>query len=127
MGPAPSAPSQPTARWQLTWGAFAKDTNGDVVGTSTGQRSKRAARRAAVDRCTQMGGRSCKSVFEYRHQCAVAAEPIEQADGVTIIFERGPTIDAASASALSICPEQNGGRACEIKFSNCTGPYLVYD
>jgi hypothetical protein len=127
MSPSTSAPSQPYARWQLTWGAFAMDANGNVVGTSTGQRSKRAAHRAAVARCIQMGGTDCKPKFEYKHQCAVAAEPIEQADGVTIVFQRGPTIEAASASALSICPGQNGGRTCEIKFSNCTEPYLVYN
>ncbi len=126
MAPASSTQGQPAVRWQLTWGAFAMDGKGDVVGTSTGQRSKRAARRAAVAKCAQMGGTDCKPTFEYKHQCAVAAEPIDQGDdGVNIIFGTGSTIEAASAHALTICPEQNQGRACEIKFSNCTLPYRL--
>lgn len=125
MSPAPSR--QPSARWKLTWGAFSTDADSNVVGTSTGQSSKRAARRAAVERCKQMGGTNCRPEFEYEHQCAVAVEPIEVGDGIKIVFGRGPTIEAASGYALPMCQRENGGRMCEVKFSNCTEPYLIYD
>lgn len=74
-----------------------------------------------------MGGQDCKPVLEYNHQCAAAAEPAVIDGGVAPYFGVGPTVEAASDYALKECPAYNGGRACEIKYTNCTLPYLVYD
>lgn len=125
---APPAPAPPRARWILTWGALAQgeDAEGGIVGTSTGQRSRRAAKRAAVARCEQMGGMGCKSIIEYKHQCVAAAEPIERGLDTPFFF-RAPTVEAAESNALSGCPAHNNGRVCKIQYSNCTQPYLVYD
>ena len=112
--------------WVLTWGAFAEDVEAGVTGTSTGKRSRRAARRAAIARCQEMGGSRCKPVFDYNHQCAVAAEPIDKTELFSPYLSRAATVEEANEYALEKCPSFNNGRQCEIVYSNCTEPYLSY-
>ena len=120
---APEAQRQP--RWKLTWGAMAEDPATGYVGTTTGQPSKRAARRAALAQCKAMGGQQCRPVLEYEHQCAVAAEPIDTSSGSSAVYRAGATIEAATLAALPLCSEHNGGRDCQVNYSNCTAPVLV--
>lgn len=123
-------PSRTTAHWELTWGGFASDDTIGVTGTSTGQRSKRAARQAAMARCASLGGKTCEVVLVYQNQCAVAAHPVNSSNqpeaGVTV-YQAGPTIEVASDLALKGCDEKNKMKTCKILYSNCTKPYLVYD
>ncbi|MBD9367753.1 DUF4189 domain-containing protein [Xanthomonas sp. XNM01] len=120
---APEAQRQP--RWKLTWGAMAEDPATGYVGTTTGQPSKRAARRAALANCANMGGRNCKSVLEYENQCAVVAEAIDTSNGSGAIYQAGPTVEAATVAALPLCKTHNAGRDCQVNYSNCTAPVLV--
>ena len=123
-------PPKLTARWELTWGGFASDDTIGVTGTSTGQRSKRVARQAAMAKCASLGGKSCEIVLVYHNQCAVAAHPVSSSDqpeaGVTV-YQAGPTIEAASGLALKSCDEKNEMKTCKVLYSNCTKPNLVYD
>ena len=120
---APEVQRQP--RWKLTWGALAEDPATGYVGTTTGQPSKRAARRAALAQCKGMGGQQCRPVLEYEHQCAVAAEPIDTSSGSSAVYQAGATIEAATLAALPLCSKHNDGRDCQINYSNCTAPVLV--
>lgn len=120
---APDVQRQP--RWKLTWGAMAEDSTTGYVGTTSGQPSKRAARRAALANCANMGGRNCKSVLEYENQCAVVAEAIDTSNGTGAIYQAGPTIEAATVAALPLCKTHNAGRDCQVNYSNCTAPVLV--
>jgi hypothetical protein len=129
-GMGPAAPSQPSTRWKLTWGAFAADDALGITGTSTGEHSQRAARRAAMMKCSSMGGRKCEVILSYHNQCAVAAHPVDgngqQVVGMTV-FQAGPSIAVINSLALAKCAENNGGQTCGIVYSNCTEPQLLYD
>lgn len=124
---APSAPAparQP--RWKLTWGAFASDNAAAVVGTSSGEYSSRSARSAAMRKCSGMGGKNCAVTLVYQNQCAVIADPIDRDIQPRFGSDvSGPTIEEASKLALDSCYKKNGGRRCEVIYSNCTRPVLV--
>ena len=122
--PAPSPARQP--RWKLTWGAFASDDAVAVIGTSSGEHSSRSARSAAMRKCSKMGGKNCEVTLVYQNQCAVIADPIDRDTQPRFGSDvSGPTIEEASKLALDSCHKRNGGRRCEIIYSNCTRPVLV--
>lgn len=122
--PAPSPARQP--RWKLTWGAFASDDAVAVIGTSSGEHSSRSARSAAMRKCSKMGGKNCEVTLVYQNQCAVIADPIDRDTQPRFGSDvSGPTIEEASKLALDNCYKRNGGRRCEIIYSNCTRPVLV--
>lgn len=113
-------------RWKLTWGALASDDAVAVVGTSSGEYSSRAARNAAMRKCAGMGGRNCEVTLVYQNQCAVIADPIDRDIQPRFGSDvSGRTIEEASKLALDRCYEKNGGRRCEVIYSNCTRPVLV--
>lgn len=119
-------PSAPTQRWKLTWGAFASDPAQSVIGTSTGQFSRRAASKAAMAKCASLGGRNCKVTLTYENQCAVVAEPVEDLQPMASIQGSGPSVEEASMPVLEACARGNNGHQCKIVYSNCTGPVLEY-
>lgn len=122
--PAPSPARQP--RWKLTWGAFASDDAVAVIGTSSGEHSSRSARSAAMRKCSKMGGKNCEVTLVYQNQCAVIADPIDRDTQPRFGSDvSGPTIEEATKLALDNCYQRNGGRRCEIIYSNCTRPVLV--
>lgn len=121
---ATSAPPPPRARWIQTWGAMAEDNLSSTVGTSTGESSRGAARRAAVRKCESMGGSGCKAVFSYKNTCAVIAEPVELLEMMVGHYQDAPTIEEASRLVLPRCRDGNGGRECRVIYSNCTAPIL---
>lgn len=119
---------RPTAAWKTTWGAYAEGSIKGIVGFVTQQRSKRAAERAAVKRCKEIGGGDdCKIAMSYSNGCGVVAEPAETMPDMIGVYEWGGTIEEAAEKALPICSAGSGGRACKVVHSACTKPYWVYD
>ncbi|SDQ36627.1 protein of unknown function [Pseudoxanthomonas sp. CF385] len=116
----------PKMRWKSTWGGFASDAEGAVIGTSTAQSSKSAASRAAVKRCQELGGKECSVALTYKNQCAVVADPIEQESGLRT-FLGASSIDEATVLAIGKCVERNPGTTCKIIYSNCTAPISYID
>lgn len=114
-------------RWVSTWGAYAEDTTKGIVGSVTQQRSERAAHKAAVKRCKEMGGEACEVVIAYSNGCAVIAEPIGVLPVKTAIYEGGGTVEEMTDKALPECSSANGGRSCKVIHSTCTRPYLARD
>jgi hypothetical protein len=113
-------------RWKSTWGAMVEDTATGNVGTSTGQSSRRKAVREALAKCKAMGaGLECKYIYTYTNSCAVVAEPIEVLRNSVSAYQNGETVEAASKLAIAGCSVRNGGRACQVYYSNCTAPILI--
>lgn len=120
------APPSRAPRWKLTWGALASDDAAAVVGTSSGEYSSRSARSAAMKKCSGMGGKNCAVTLVYQNQCAVIADPIDRDIQPRFGSDvSGPTIEEASKLALDSCYKKNGGRRCEVIYSNCTRPVLA--
>jgi hypothetical protein len=113
------------ASWRKTWGALAADPDSTWIGSSTGHISRRAAAKEAVDKCKAKGGRSCEVMLAYENQCAVIAIPAGYGGPMQVIYQSGPTIERAGQIAFPQCAAQNGGRQCELMYTNCTAPVLV--
>lgn len=118
--------SAPTQRWKLTWGAFASGAAQSVIGTSTGQLSRRAASKAAMARCASLGGRNCKVTLTYENRCAVVAETVEDLQLIASVQGSGPSVEEAGRPALEACARDNNGHKCKIVYFNCTAPVLDY-
>lgn len=116
----------PKMRWKSTWGGFASDAEGSVIGTSTGQSSKSAANRAAMKRCQELGGKECSVALTYKNQCAVIADPIIDGSGLRT-FIGASSVEEATALAIEDCGKQNPGMSCKIIYSNCTAPISFID
>ena len=112
-------------RWKSTWGAMVGDNATGNVGTSTGHSSRRKAEREARTKCKAMGGVECKFVYTYMNSCAVVAEPIEVLKNPVSTYLDGETVEAASRLAIADCSVKNGGRSCQMTYSNCTDPILI--
>ena len=126
QGTAPGSIPARQPRWKLTWGALASDDAVAVVGTSSGEYSSRSARSAEMRKCSKMGGKNCVVTLVYQNQCAVIADPVDRDLQPRFGSDvSAPTIEEASKLALDRCYKRNGGRSCEIIYSNCTRPVLV--
>lgn len=125
--PAP-APAIPKMRWNMTWGAIAKDSRTGSMGYASGQSSRRAATRAAIAACGKSGGSKCAVKLTYENQCAVVVEPADESmTFVTTVFRGASTIEEASSKATQDCERMNGGAACKVYYENCTAPVPVYE
>lgn len=116
-----ASPSQPAMRWKKTWGAIAVDPVTGDMGTTIGKFSEREAKREAIKLCKKHGAKTCE-VMSYHNQCGVVAWP--SVVGARITMQGGPSIDAASQKALSVCKEK-AGSDCRIEYANCSEPVLV--
>lgn len=105
--------------WVYTWGALATDEK--VLGASSALDSKRQAEKAALKDCRNKGGRGCRVVLAYHHQCASVAS----GDNRGVAWAHGPDIEEAKKDALDVCNGLDGHGECYIYYSNCTEPYLV--
>lgn len=118
----------PEARWRKTWGAIANDSSVGIVGMATGQRSRRAATRSAISHCRSKGGRDCEVALYYENQCAaIGVRAEDTGEPMMVSFQAGLTVEEASARALQECTQTNGGQACRIFYSDCTGPVVVVE
>ena len=122
---ATQSPALPAPRWRSTWGAFANDSQAAVTGSSSGQLTRWGANRAAKAKCKSIGGQECKIILEFKNQCAVVAEPVEDLPLYRLVHRPGLTVEEASRAALSECANLNQGHACKVIFSICSNPILV--
>ncbi|MFW2015144.1 DUF4189 domain-containing protein [Acinetobacter bereziniae] len=120
-----TAPPVNTAYWKKTWGAIANSFDTDIISTSTGHFTRRAAAKEAMTKCKNNGGSACKIVFAYHNQCATVAQPMNARGPVNITYQSSSTIEKASQLAISDCSERNQGKKCEVFYSNCTEPVLI--
>lgn len=113
-------------RWHLTWGAIASDSGTGDIGVAVGKYSKVDAQREALERCADHGATKCKVLLAYHNQCAAIAWPTKNGDlvGGTSVTRGGPSVEDASAGALSSCAAKNYGGLCKIIYSDCTKPVL---
>ncbi|WP_442965335.1 DUF4189 domain-containing protein [Pseudomonas sp. CGJS7] len=107
------AASTPSGRWETRWGAFAIDLKVGL-GASSGMRSERAAKSAAMTQCRNKGGVSCKVELVYFNQCGVIV-----AGASTFSTSAAPTIDGATAIGMNSC-RKAGDRDCYVYFSECS-------
>ncbi|MBD9367752.1 DUF4189 domain-containing protein [Xanthomonas sp. XNM01] len=110
---------QNQVRWRSNWGAIAYDPDEGVAGTSPGRPTKSAARREALGKCRQMGGRNCAITIMYANQCAVIAEPPPSEQARYTSHRYAATADQAANLALTQCEEGNPGKRCSVIYSNC--------
>lgn len=123
----PSAPV-PTGKWESRWGAIAEDEDVPVgavtpTGVAVSRKSKRAAKDAALDACSQRGGRKCVVRLTYHDQCAVIAD-LTSANGSgsssVSYFASAETTEKAELLGLKECAAANVGADCEIVYSACS-------
>jgi len=128
-GPAqPSAP-RPTGKWETRWGAIAEDSSSRnlATGTSTSQKSKRAAVSAAIEDCKSAGGKACKLRMAYHNQCIAMADPTvefsrRQKEGSvsTTMTSAAETEHLAKLNAMRDCQRAGSGQECSIVYSACS-------
>ena len=106
--------------WDKTWGAIADSPN-LIGGVSTGELSKRAAEKRALEACEERGGRSCVVSFTYFNQCMALINP--QILGTSNFAQTAGSIELASELGLKYCREKAGpGASCKVVYSDCTMP-----
>ncbi|WP_425598957.1 DUF4189 domain-containing protein [Xanthomonas cannabis] len=109
---------QPSGEWRTRWGALARDELTQTLGVSAGEKSKSAARRAAINYCGLKGAKACKVIFEYKNACVAVVESKSMASSSTI---SAPNSEQAFEMASDRC-EIKGARDCELIYSACSDP-----
>lgn len=104
-------PPDPGPEWATRWGAIAV-TDG-AFGTSSGQRSKRAAKKLAMQECKAKGGSKCAVKMFFYNQCAALA----WGDARYVAY-RTSDLDEAEANAVEDCNRQTAN--CKIFYSSCS-------
>ena len=125
--PIPTMPEQVSGpKWRTTWGAIAAEPGSGRVGVAVGKDTKFAANRTAMKAC-QSGGRDCKIVLSYNHQCAAIAEipDAEGGRGAKRGYATGPDQMTSAHEAMSACQDANPGATCKIAYSDCSKPVYV--
>lgn len=110
--------SEPRAKWETRWGAFAIDFK-TGLGTSKGMRSKRAAQNAAIADCRSKGGADCKIQLAYFNQCGVIVQ-----GEVGFSVASADTVERATEIGKGIC-RNAGNDNCAVYFSDCSPAELV--
>lgn len=103
-------------RWEDRYGAIASDVKTGSIGWVSASRSKREARKAAIEDC---GGGGCKVVMEGRNTCLAAAW-----GGGAAGYAGAVGLENAELSALGTC-KKTGGTDCKITYSACSLPVRV--
>jgi hypothetical protein len=109
------APEQPRVVWANRWGSIAMDDNG-AAGTVVDQTSESAARKEALARCEENGGKKCETVLSYHNQCAAVAQ---MPSGGPVFASRAPTQAEAESNSVSNC----GQKGCSVVYSRCSLPH----
>ena len=126
MSPSSSGPRRPSVRWVSTWGAYAEDSTRAIVGSAVEKRSKRAAERAAIKRCKEMGGgKECRVVMTFSNGCGALVEPIEILPVMWGSYQGGATVEEALSKAFPECVEKNDGHECKVVHTACSKAYTV--
>lgn len=115
---------RPLGQWIKTWGGIALDESGaGAVGVASGERSKRAAQKAAFSSCIGAGGKDCRDWVTYFNQCAAVAEPYKDgksSDG-KLQFSTGAALEEVTVQAEKDCTSVNNS-SCRVIYSNCSDP-----
>ncbi|SEK70160.1 protein of unknown function [Pseudoxanthomonas sp. GM95] len=119
----PARASQPTGTWIKTWGAIANATN-DVMGATTGQRTKREAGKIAVENCKREGGVGCKLIYPYENRCVAMAGGFRAPDDYRVVTQASSSVEASSALVIDGCSE-SGARECKVFYSACSEPIFI--
>ncbi|WDK27186.1 DUF4189 domain-containing protein [Xanthomonas campestris] len=109
---------QPTGEWKTRWGALARDEITQTLGVAAGEKSKSAARHAAIDFCSQNGAKACKVVFVYKNACVAVMESQSAANSSVI---SAPDSKQALKMATEKC-EGRGVSDCKLTYSACSDP-----
>lgn len=83
-GQAPiSAPARPkpTGRWQDAWGSVAHSNATSWVGVATGESSKAAAEKIALQKCGLEGAKDCSILMSYYDQSFAWVVPVAKVKG----------------------------------------------
>lgn len=109
----------PSEVWSDRWGAIAFDPNTPDMGLVVDHRSKRKAKKAALETCASTGAKNCQIATTFVNGCAaVATRAASWGWGTGITPER------AEAKAVSSCAGSEKA-ACEILWSKCSRPVRV--
>ncbi|WP_425492570.1 DUF4189 domain-containing protein [Luteibacter aegosomaticola] len=113
----PLPPSTPIATWADRWGSIAMDDNG-AAGTVVDQTSESAARKEALARCEENGGKKCETVLSYHNQCAAVAQ---MPSGGPVFASRAPKQSEAESNSVANC----GQKGCTVVYSRCSLPQRI--
>ena len=115
------AQRQSTEVWKNYYGALAATTDGTIVGSANNQKSYRAARKLALNKCAEA---TCRVVVEYVNSCGSVARGLRK-DGTRIrSYGSGVNVVESDQKALKICNNSTGG-ACTVEFTGCSLPVRV--
>ncbi|WP_082861756.1 DUF4189 domain-containing protein [Xanthomonas floridensis] len=115
-GSSPGLP-QATGEWEKRWGAFAIDAAVGVLGASARNKSKSDAKRAALQDCLGLGGKTCKVNFVYYNQCAAVARSL---DGGGSTIQGAKSVEEAKKLALEACESKSKIKSCELVYTECS-------
>lgn len=111
-------PAEPQEVWADRWGSIAVAAG--VFGTSSGMKSKRQARKAALADCEAKGGVQCDASFTYLNQCAAVAW-----GSVSVTLANRIDTATAKADALKGCAAVPGNENCQIFHAECSLPERI--
>ncbi|SFS16804.1 protein of unknown function [Dyella sp. OK004] len=106
----------PAIRWVSRWGAIAICHRLGHSGSTVNQKSKRDAKRVALQNCNTDGATDCEVALAYHDQCAALAW-----GGGFSVAAGAATIEEAAALAMRSCDTQG----CEIVYSECSLPERI--
>ncbi|MEA5124570.1 DUF4189 domain-containing protein [Xanthomonas floridensis] len=106
---------QATGEWQTRWGAIAVDDAGLRIGVSSGESSKRAARKLAASRCTEGGGSGCKAIIDYKNGCIAMAGSAKANRSSSY---QADSIKRAEQLAMEVCGKKYDD--CKVIYSECS-------
>jgi len=112
----------PAGEWLKTWGAIAGSLTTDLIGVSTGERSKIEAEKVALDQCRSEGDLNCKVTLVYHNQCVAIAIP-SSGKGVSYIAS-APSKPEAESDSIALCSDTGGGQ-CVKFYSACSEPIFI--
>ncbi|MBB3825997.1 DUF4189 domain-containing protein [Xanthomonas arboricola] len=104
---------QATGEWQTRWGALARNDDSSILGVSSKERSKSAARSTALKFCKEAGGKKCEVKVYYKNSCV--AQAASKKLGRSNVYVDG-YLDQAKQNALRKC----GSDDCEITYADCS-------
>lgn len=112
---------QPAWRYKNRFGAYALgvSSEGRVLGTATGRKTRAGAENAAIDHCRAQGGSECRMIFWFKNTCSGLAYPVDA--GPFTYFEAvGSSEKDAVDKAIDACTGATGV-PCITLTGQCAG------